>query len=64
MAIFPMCNLEKISYSSCGHDELRLIAYCHFARNDPFHQCFGVQTVKRERTVDSERCSECSKPAG
>ncbi|PMD37992.1 hypothetical protein L207DRAFT_584913 [Hyaloscypha variabilis F] len=23
-----------------------LLNYCHFARNDPFHQCFGVKVIK------------------
>jgi hypothetical protein len=29
----------------------------HFARNDPCHQCFGVQTIKRPRVVASAAIS-------
>lgn len=54
-----MCGYEKITYILCAHTRNRLVSYCHFARNDPFHQCWGVQTVKREKTVTSQRCPDC-----
>jgi hypothetical protein len=55
-----MCNFEKVTYTACAHVSRRLIGYCHFARNDPFHQCFGVQTLKRERMItDGQKCPGC-----
>ncbi|KAF8253347.1 hypothetical protein K440DRAFT_625392 [Wilcoxina mikolae CBS 423.85] len=55
-----MCSFEKITYKACAHISRRLVGYCHFARNDPFHQCFGVQTVKREKIVDNgQKCPSC-----
>ncbi|KAA8893549.1 hypothetical protein FN846DRAFT_787803 [Sphaerosporella brunnea] len=54
-----MCGFEKTTYTLCGHSFRRLVTYCHFARNDPFHQCFGVQTTKRVVVVTDQKCPEC-----
>jgi hypothetical protein len=54
-----MCYYEKISFT-CNHFEKRLIQHCHFARNDPNHQCFGAWNYKRERDDPSGRaCEDC-----
>ncbi|KAB8437346.1 hypothetical protein FH972_025026 [Carpinus fangiana] len=34
-----MCQYEETTFR-CGHRLRRLTKYCHFARNDPNHQCF------------------------
>ncbi|KAF2202252.1 hypothetical protein GQ43DRAFT_392479 [Delitschia confertaspora ATCC 74209] len=54
-----MCQYENMIFP-CGHDTRRLIKHCHFARNDPNHQCFGAWTYKRiwERD-DTEECPLC-----
>ncbi|KAF2277341.1 uncharacterized protein EI97DRAFT_361309, partial [Westerdykella ornata] len=50
---------EKIHYVPCGHEDHRLIQYCHFARNDPLHQCFGAWNIKREWEQREVECSQC-----
>ncbi|KAF2709038.1 hypothetical protein K504DRAFT_357009, partial [Pleomassaria siparia CBS 279.74] len=54
-----MCYFEMIHFSQCGHNEKNLIQYCHFARNDPLHQCFGAWNVKREWTQNGTKCEDC-----
>ena len=56
--VIVMCQYESISYN-CGHDKLRLIKHCHFARNDPGHACFGAWSIKREWSLPYENCSDC-----
>ena len=53
-----MCDYHLITYT-CGHHEYRLIRHCHFARNDPNHQCFGVKT-RRVHTPQRIRCYYCT----
>ena len=53
-----MCQYESIHFS-CGHVGRRLIKHCHFARNDPNHQCFGAWSIKREWTQPRENCAAC-----
>ncbi|KAF2492078.1 hypothetical protein BU16DRAFT_529450 [Lophium mytilinum] len=53
-----MCQYESINFS-CGHSRPRLIKHCHFARNDPNHQCFGAWSIKREWTNPHENCDIC-----
>ncbi|KAK8231424.1 hypothetical protein HDK77DRAFT_485630 [Phyllosticta capitalensis] len=56
---FPtMCQYEAIHFN-CGHVCRRLIKYCHFARNDPNHQCFGAWSIKREWRQPYENCHAC-----
>ncbi|KAF2750175.1 hypothetical protein M011DRAFT_390781, partial [Sporormia fimetaria CBS 119925] len=50
---------ERIHFISCGHQCHRLIQYCHFARNDPLHQCFGAWNVKREWQQPEILCDNC-----
>ncbi|KAG9959816.1 hypothetical protein KCU61_g7163, partial [Aureobasidium melanogenum] len=54
-----MCQYENIHYG-CGHTVRRLIKHCHFARNDPNHQCFGAWSVKREWSNPTEYCRNCA----
>ncbi|KAI4844927.1 hypothetical protein E4T44_05917 [Aureobasidium sp. EXF-8845] len=54
-----MCQYENIHYG-CGHAARRLIKHCHFARNDPNHQCFGAWSVKREWSNPTEYCRNCA----
>lgn len=58
-----MCWYELMHFVSCGHTFKRICDYCHFARNDPFHGCFGVQTKRRDRFVrHGELCPTCGGP--
>jgi hypothetical protein len=52
-----MCDLEEFLFS-CGHNTFRLKSYCHFARNDPNHQCFGVKQLRDSWTQVYE-CESC-----
>ena len=52
-----MCDWEEFLFT-CNHSALRIKSYCHFARNDPFHQCFGVK-VLRHSWQQSGACDEC-----
>lgn len=54
-----MCYYEKIDFR-CGHSQYRKIEYCHFARNDPNHQCFGPWNVKRSWKQDKDDCDACN----
>ncbi|EOD48215.1 hypothetical protein UCRNP2_4994 [Neofusicoccum parvum UCRNP2] len=53
-----MCQYEAIHYH-CSHVGRRLIKHCHFARNDPNHQCFGAWSIKREWKQPFENCPTC-----
>ncbi|EUC50564.1 hypothetical protein COCMIDRAFT_81685 [Bipolaris oryzae ATCC 44560] len=55
-----MCSYNKINFR-CGHFEYRIAVYCHFARNDPNHQCFGAWTVKRAWDEPREVCRKCAR---
>ncbi|KAF2866323.1 hypothetical protein BDV95DRAFT_505138 [Massariosphaeria phaeospora] len=55
-----MCYYEKVNYVACGHEGKRLIQYCHFARNDPLHQCFGAWSYKRELYQRDMECENCT----
>ncbi|ORY16952.1 hypothetical protein BCR34DRAFT_445091, partial [Clohesyomyces aquaticus] len=50
---------EMVHFPLCGHEERRITSYCHFARNDPLHQCFGVKTQKRDWHVHERTCQDC-----
>ncbi|KAF9739446.1 hypothetical protein PMIN01_02080 [Paraphaeosphaeria minitans] len=54
-----MCYFEKIHFVPCGHNDIRLIQHCHFARNDPNHQCFGSWNIKREWEQHESKCQKC-----
>ncbi|TQN66051.1 hypothetical protein CSHISOI_09425 [Colletotrichum shisoi] len=41
-----MCEFEEFLFA-CNHSVVKKKSYCHFARNDPIHQCFGVKVLKR-----------------
>ncbi|EMD95807.1 hypothetical protein COCC4DRAFT_88721, partial [Bipolaris maydis ATCC 48331] len=53
-----MCSYNKITFF-CKHFEYRVAKHCHFARNDPGHQCFGAWSVKREWDEPQELCKDC-----
>jgi hypothetical protein len=49
----------EVIHFSCRHSGRRLIKHCHFARNDPNHQCFGAWSVKREWINANQVCHAC-----
>ncbi|KAF4507859.1 hypothetical protein G6O67_004311 [Ophiocordyceps sinensis] len=56
-----MCDWEEFLFA-CNHSILRLKSYCHFARNDAHHQCFGVKVLRNSwrQGVLCEKCeAEC-----
>ena len=53
-----MCFYEKIKFP-CGHAEHRLMQHCHFARNDPGHQCFGAWNIRRTWDQQETNCTNC-----
>lgn len=53
-----MCEIE-IFTMACSHEFTKLLSYCHFARNDPLHQCFGPKTVKN-RWAQRAICGSCA----
>ncbi|KAK3684881.1 hypothetical protein B0T22DRAFT_464371 [Podospora appendiculata] len=54
-----MCDFEEFVFT-CSHSIIRLKSYCHFARNDPHHQCFGVKKLRNvwDQTTECEKCRE------
>ncbi|KAK2038100.1 hypothetical protein LZ31DRAFT_139336 [Colletotrichum somersetense] len=52
-----MCDWEEFLFT-CNHSIVRLKSYCHFARNDPNHQCFGVK-VLRNSWRQNVPCDNC-----
>ncbi|KAG9241827.1 hypothetical protein BJ878DRAFT_427273 [Calycina marina] len=52
-----MCDYELFHYT-CGHVVDQLLSYCHFARSDPFHQCYGVKAIK-QRWSQQFDCQDC-----
>ncbi|KAF1950132.1 hypothetical protein CC80DRAFT_427589 [Byssothecium circinans] len=55
-----MCYYEKVYFVPCGHTEMRVIQHCHFARNDPNHQCFGAWNIRREWQQHDAECEKCT----
>ncbi|KAF3760474.1 hypothetical protein M406DRAFT_244396, partial [Cryphonectria parasitica EP155] len=52
-----MCDWEEFIFGcSCSYTKRK--TYCHFARNDPNHQCFGVQVLRKVWDVP-EACDRC-----
>lgn len=41
-----------------NHTQETLLSYCHFARNDPYHQCFSVKVTKHT-WVQNAYCPSC-----
>ncbi|KAM7204114.1 hypothetical protein V8F33_001749 [Rhypophila sp. PSN 637] len=54
-----MCDYEEFVFT-CAHSTIRLKSYCHFARNDPNHQCFGVKKLRNvwDQNYECESCRE------
>ncbi|CZT50580.1 uncharacterized protein RSE6_11591 [Rhynchosporium secalis] len=40
-----MCDYECFKFT-CNCETKKLLSYCHFARNDPYHQCFDVDVIR------------------
>lgn len=53
-----MCDWEEFLFT-CSHSTVRLKSYCHFARNDPRHQCYSVN-VLRDSWEQSVPCGRCA----
>ncbi|PSS27579.1 hypothetical protein M430DRAFT_32262 [Amorphotheca resinae ATCC 22711] len=56
-----MCDYEEFHYA-CGHVTSQLLSYCHFARCDPYHQCFGVKVTKQawQRNATCPLCHDAA----
>lgn len=52
-----MCDWEEFIFG-CQCTYTKRKNYCHFARNDPNHQCFGVQVLKKVWDIP-EACEKC-----
>ncbi|KAJ0163540.1 hypothetical protein CTA2_2823 [Colletotrichum tanaceti] len=52
-----MCEFEEFLFT-CQHSAVRKKTYCHFARNDPNHQCFGVKVLKKT-WLQGKPCDDC-----
>lgn len=53
-----MCYFELITFR-CRHQVHRRFSHCHFARNDPFHDCVGVKQLKRKWYQADADCDDC-----
>lgn len=53
-----MCDWEEFQFTECSHSSSKLLSYCHFARTDPYHQCFGVKVTKHT-WVQHSLCPPC-----
>ena len=53
-----MCYFELVTYH-CQHQVHRRCSYCHFARNDQNHACFGVKVLRRTVPEPREDCDAC-----
>ncbi|RYO92330.1 hypothetical protein DL766_001925 [Monosporascus sp. MC13-8B] len=53
-----MCDWEEFLFV-CNHSVLRLKSYCHFARNDPNHQCLGVKVLRDSWYQEGMLCDGC-----
>ncbi|KAL1912017.1 hypothetical protein Sste5344_002212 [Sporothrix stenoceras] len=53
-----MCEYEEYLFN-CGCSQKRLKSYCHLARNDLNHQCFGVPKLRNvwDQQVDCKSSS-------
>jgi hypothetical protein len=52
-----MCDWNEYQFV-CGHLTTQFLDYCHFARTDPFHQCFGVKVIKNT-WMQNIACGPC-----
>ncbi|TRX88058.1 hypothetical protein FHL15_011060 [Xylaria flabelliformis] len=53
-----MCDFEEFVFE-CQHSVIKLKSRCHFARNDPNHQCFGVKMLRESWRQDGQLCDNC-----
>ncbi|ORY59454.1 uncharacterized protein BCR38DRAFT_57419 [Pseudomassariella vexata] len=54
-----MCDWEEFRFE-CNHSVVKLKSYCHFARNDPNHQCLGVKVLRKSWKQDFQLCDDCT----
>jgi len=52
-----MCDWDEFQFV-CSHKKYKLLSYCHFARTDPYHQCFGVKVIKNT-WIQNVACDPC-----
>ncbi|KIH94434.1 hypothetical protein SPBR_06300 [Sporothrix brasiliensis 5110] len=59
-----MCEYEEFLFN-CGCSQTRLKSYCHLARNDLNHQCFGVAKLRNvwDQQVDCNSCISKQRPS-
>ncbi|KAJ6257257.1 hypothetical protein Dda_8146 [Drechslerella dactyloides] len=55
-----MCFYELRYHPACGHTAERLVRYCHGARTDPYHKCYGPKQRDREVTIENVKCPQKS----
>lgn len=53
-----MCDYEEFLFE-CGHSTILLKSHCHFARNDPNHQCLGVKVLRESWRQEGQLCGAC-----
>ncbi|EGP82026.1 uncharacterized protein MYCGRDRAFT_106685 [Zymoseptoria tritici IPO323] len=53
----------ELIHPQCGHAIRRLVKHCHFARNDPKHQCSGAWSFRREWISVHLICRQCCQQA-
>ncbi|KAK7923198.1 hypothetical protein PG985_007269 [Apiospora marii] len=54
-----MCDYEEFLFD-CEHSVVRLKSYCHFARNDPNHECLGVKVLRNSWRQHGQLCDGCA----
>lgn len=54
-----MCDYEEFRFE-CGDSDVRLKSHCHFARNDPNHQCFSVKVLRKTWLQENQICDKCT----
>ncbi|KAK8113631.1 uncharacterized protein PG998_001877 [Apiospora kogelbergensis] len=54
-----MCDYEEFIFD-CEHSVVRLKSHCHFARNDPNHECFGVKVLRHSWPQHGKLCDDCA----
>jgi hypothetical protein len=54
-----MCDFEEFIFT-CNHSVFRLKSYCHYARNDPHHQCRRVKKLRNcwDQNRECDACAE------
>ncbi|KAI1081189.1 hypothetical protein F5B20DRAFT_537184 [Whalleya microplaca] len=53
-----MCDYDEFRFE-CNHSVCRLKSYCHSARNDPNHLCYGVKKLRESWLQTGQLCEMC-----